>query len=199
MRTYQILPISGQPDWDKIPALAVDQVLWTPDFGISMIQQICYDRENLYVRQRAWERNIRAQLTQPLSPVCQDSCMEFFFGFGQDGRYFNMEYNPLGCLYLGFGGKRETRIRLVLKDEQARFQVKPQQLADGWALTYRIPLDFLRLFYPQLTLDPGLTFRANCYKCGDLTPDPHFLAWNPSTSPTPDFHRYQDFGEMTLV
>ncbi|MBR5570284.1 MAG: hypothetical protein IKW10_05250 [Oscillospiraceae bacterium] len=46
---------------------------------------------------------------------------------------------------------------------------------------------------------PDVGIRANCYKCGDLTPKPHYLSWNPVTSPNPDFHRPQDFGLMTLA
>ena len=42
MNTYVVTPIHGQPDWKSIPALAVDNILWLPDVGIRMIQQVCY-------------------------------------------------------------------------------------------------------------------------------------------------------------
>ena len=45
---------------------------------------------------------------------------------------------------------------------------------------------------------PGIHFRGNCYKCGDRTEHPHFLAWNPVHTPTPDFHRPEFLGEMIL-
>ena len=41
-----------------------------------------------------------------------------------------------------------------------------------------------------------MEMRANCYKCGDCTVQPHYLAWNPPTSENPDFHRPQDFGAL---
>ena len=72
------------------------------------------------------------------------------------------------------------------------------ELIGGWAAEYRLPLDFFRLFYPDFRLVPGIRFRGNCYKCGDRTEHPHFLAWNPVHTPTPDFHRPEFLGEMIL-
>ena len=94
MKEYVILKVNSIPDWNAVPVLAVDTILWEPDCGIRMTQQLCYDETALYVRQRAWEANIRAEYSAPLSPVHEDSCMEFFFAFGADERYFNFEINP---------------------------------------------------------------------------------------------------------
>ena len=58
--------------------------------------------------------------------------------------------------------------------------------------------EIFRLFYPDFRLIPGIHFRGNCYKCGDRTEHPHFLAWNPVHTPTPDFHRPEFLGEMIL-
>lgn len=198
MKTHRIPKIHGEPCWESIAPIAIDCVLWEPDCGIRMQQKLCYDENAIYVFQRAFERDIRAELTQPLSPVCEDSCMEFFFGFTEDGRYVNFECNPNGCIYLGFGGSRADRVRVVVEDEKARFSIQTRREADGWSLSYRLPLSFLRNFYPDLTLEAGRSLRANCFKCGDRTKNPHFLSWNPVTSETPDFHRPCDFGRMIL-
>jgi hypothetical protein len=39
---------------------------------------------------------------------------------------------------------------------------------------------------------------ANFYKCGDETPEPHFLSWNPIDLPKPNFHVPQFFGQLEL-
>ena len=132
MKTYSIPRTSGAPDWNSVPALAVDTVLWEPDCGIRMTQQLCYDETALYVRQRAWETAICAEYTAPLSPVHEDSCMEFFFALGADDRYFNFEINPNGCIELGFGPNRKNRIRICHKAEQETFQPRCVRTADGW-------------------------------------------------------------------
>ena len=76
---YPITKVTGRIDWDSIPALPVDKVSWTDDAGIRAQGQICHDSENLYVRMSAAEKHIRAENTTPLSPVHEDSCLEFFF------------------------------------------------------------------------------------------------------------------------
>ena len=116
-----------------------------------------------------------------------------------DGRYFNVEFNLNGCMFLGFGHGRADSIRLIPEDHKALFHVRTVRLSDGWELYYDIPLSFLRLFYPDYTLEPGRVIRANCYKCGDKTVREHYMMWNPTTSDTPDFHRPEDFGEMELA
>ena len=200
MKTYKIQRVHGEPDWETIPALAVDEVPWTEKTDIRMTQQIGWDENALYIHQRAWEKDIRAEHTSPLSPVCEDSCMEFFFSpVPADGRYFNVEFNLNGCMFLGFGHGRADSIRLIPEDHMALFHVRTVRLSDGWELYYDIPLSFLRLFYPDYTLEPGRVIRANCYKCGDKTVREHYMMWNPTTSDTPDFHRPEDFGEMELA
>ena len=196
MNTYTVMPINGQPDWEKIPSLAVDQVLWLPDIGIRMTQQVCYDADKLYVHQRAVEAHIRAEYTDLLSQVCEDSCMEFFLSPEGSGRYFNFEWNLNGCLCLGFRTDRKNAARLQLKNHKELFGFRGNKTPDGWEIFYEIPASFVQLFIPDFSLQPGKTLRANCYKCGDKTPEPHFLSWNPVTAQSPDFHRPQDFGSM---
>ena len=200
MKEYTITRVLGIPDWNAIPALQVDESPWTPTAGIRMMQQICYDETGIHIHQRAWETEIRAEGTSPLSRVCEDSCMEFFFApVPEDGRYFKVEFNLNGCVFLGFGHGRHDSLRIVPEDIKTLFSVETERLEDGGEIFYTIPLSFLTQFYPGYTLEPGRVIHANCYKCGDLTPNPHYLLWNPSTSAVPDYHRPQDFGRMVLA
>ena len=193
---YLIQKTEGEPDWNAVPRLAADRVLWTPDYGIRASGQICHDGRNLYVRLQAKEQSIRAEYTAPLSPVHQDSCLEFFFMPENDSRYFNFEINPNGCLHTGFGYNRTDRAVLFRKDAKELFGIRTERTPDGWDAAYRIPLAFLRIFQPDFAFAGGI--RANVYKCGDLTEHEHYCSWNPVTSGTPDFHRPEDFGVMTF-
>jgi len=47
--------------------------------------------------------------------------------------------------------------------------------------------------HPNLTFDK-LQAKANFFKCGDDTQQPHFLSWQPIDTPRPDFHRPEFFG-----
>ena len=199
MNHYEIENANGKPDWNKIHTLEVSDILWLPDAGIRMTQQICYDEQKLYIHQIAVESQIRAEHTELLAQVCEDSCMEFFFCPEADSdRYFNFEWNFKGALYLGWRTGRDQAVRLQLKDHKSLFNFHSIKTQDGWEIFYEIPVSFVQLFVPEFKLQPGKEIRANCYKCGDLTPKPHYLSWNPSTSANPDFHRPHDFGAMIL-
>lgn len=200
MESYYIQRTDSAPQWDVIPTLSLHNILWLPDANIRMTQQICYDDLAIYIHQRATEAHIRAMHHSPLVQVCEDSCMEFFFcPMPGDGRYFNFEWNLNGCLYLGFGTGRHHSVRLQPTEPTTLFDFHSNRTADGWEIFYKIPLSFIQLFFPDFRLQTGAAIRANCYKCGKLTAHPHYLTWNPSTSPTPDFHRPRDFGEMIMA
>ena len=191
---YFIRKITGNPAWENIPVIHIDHVLWTEDAGIRAQGQLCCDDENLYVHMQAIEKNIRAEYRQPLSPVFQDSCLEFFFQPEGGDRYFNFEVNPNGCMCIQIGPDRNDRINLVRNDAAEYFGVYAGRTSDGWEVFYRIPLEFIRFFYPGYVFDGDL--EANMYKCGDKTDKIHFLAWCSVETPTPDFHRPKYFGKM---
>ena len=198
MKTAIIPRVSQTPDWDAIPLLPIDTLLWSEPVDISAWAQICWNNRALYVRLSAREAQIRAEHTGPIGMPCQDSCLEFFFSpVPGDNRYLNFEFNPNCCLYLGIGSGGHDLVRL-LPGDTAIFHPQVLRTADGWNLTYEIPVSFIRRFFPQFTPAPGGTIRANFYKCGDLTPQPHFLAWNPVGCETPNFHCPEWFGQLTF-
>ena len=190
--SYRILKIKDRLNWEEIPVLDVDKVLWMEDAGIRAYGQLCADDENLYVHMRAVESDVRAELTAPLSPVFLDSCMEFFFSVDSGKTYFNFEINPNGCLNAQFGPKKTDRIDIVRKDAQEYFDIHADRTADGWEVFYRIPLDYIRLFYPDYQFKGKLA--ANFYKCGNKTVNRHYLSWSPVVLESPDFHCPEYFG-----
>lgn len=199
MKEYFVKAVENEPDWSAVPALQVDVALWRPDPGIRMTGQFCYNANTLFVHLRCVETHIRAELNDPLAPVCDDSCMEFFFSPDPNSdRYFNIEINPNGCIYLGFRKDRYLASRLVPPQIQNLLHIQPRYTSDGWEVFYRIPLDFIQLFCPAFRLESGFAFRANCYKCGGKTLQPHYLVWNPIDLPTPEFHCPQYFGKFIL-
>ena len=198
MNEYIIKRISGEPNWAEVPTLEVANIMWLPDVGIRMNQQVCYDDTGIYVHQKCVEANIRAEYTQPLSRVCQDSCMEFFVGIYEDAsRYVNIEVNPNGCTHMSLCEHRHNSIRLA-PDPKALLDMKTNRTEDGWELFYKIPASFLQLLNPSFQLVSGRIIPANCYKCGDLTVQPHYLCWNYIGTEKPDYHTPKYFGRMIL-
>ena len=200
MKTYTMQRCAGRPDWDNIPALAIDTLLWTDVCDVRAWAQVAYGDDALHIRLRAQETDIRCCEQGPLGMPCLDSCLEFFFSPAEgDLRYFNIEFNPGGCVYCGFGAGRGQSVRLMSDGVLAQFCPETERTEDGWAVAYRVPYSFIRLFFPDFRAEPGRAIRANCYKCGDKTVHPHYLSWNPVASQTPEFHRPQDFGAMVFA
>ena len=182
------------PDWEKIPSAVLEDTGWLPHCPISASAQLCHNGQDLFVRMEAVEPDIRATLANPLDQVCEDSCLEFFFApLAGDIRYFNFEVNPLGNIYIGFGGPRDTRVR-QLPINMAQFEISPFRTGTGWGITYRIPGSFIRTYMPEFVFTGEAA--CNFYKCGDLTPAPHYYSWSPMTCTHPDYHRRQDFGKL---
>lgn len=192
--SYTIVKTNGDIDWTEIQVLPINKVLWCENPGIHAYGQICYDEENLYVHMNAVEKNIRAEYTAPLSPVHEDSCLEFFFRIPGSENYFNFEINPNGCMCLQYGPSRAERIDIVKSDAMKYFDIHINRLPEGWELFYKIPLRFIRLFQSGYRFEGSLY--ANLYKCGDRTVKEHFLAWAPIDTEKPDFHRPEFFKEL---
>lgn len=195
MKEYTIVRRPADADWSLVPALAIDTWQCTEPLPISAQAQICYNEQALYVRLQAVEQNIRAELTGIYDMVCEDSCLEFFFCPKEgDPRYFNIEVNPNGAMFLGFGSSIPTLARLIC--EEPAIIPQSERTPEGWQTTYAIPYEFIRRFFPDFSPKPGSSMRANCYKCGDLTVQKHYLSWNPVPEDGFTFHRPAHFGIM---
>ena len=112
-----------------------------------------------------------------------------------DSRYFNIECNPNGCLFLGIGNNDHKLYRFVTENPD-RMPIKPKtaRIPGGWMCEYAVPFDFIRFFFPDFQPKSGWVMRGNFYKCGDLTEQEHYLAWNPVDLPEPRFHAPDHFG-----
>ena len=198
MKKYTVI-YTDTPDWARIPAAPMDELPWTERSGVRAYAQLCRTADALLLHLAAAERNIRAEERPPLGMPCRDSCLEFFFCPEEgDERYFNLEFSPSGCIYVGFGRSRTEHSRLLVNGAEELFAPRIKYTADGWEIFFRVPFAFIRTFCPAFSPLPGKSIRANFYKCGDETPAPHYLAWNRVESETPDFHRPQDFGLLTF-
>lgn len=195
MKEYTIVRRPEVLDWDKIPALQINELYNTPPVDVTAEARICYDEGALYVHLQAVEKNISAQYTGLLDEVSDDSCLEFFFcPIEGDSRYFNIEANPNGAMFLGFGPNVEELCRLI--QEEPVIAPKAEYTADGWKVTYSIPHSFVRRFFPDYAPAPGKSIRANCYKCCALKEPVHYLCWCSVVPQRCAFHNPSRFGTM---
>lgn len=196
MKEYTITRCQGAPDWETVPALQIDYLHNTPPVDIRAWAQMCYDDNALYIRLEAEEKDVRATYTGLLDEVCEDSCLEFFLSpVPGDKRYFNIEMNPNGAMYFGFGECCEQLIRLICQECPV---IVPEitRTEKGWFVTYSIPYWFLRLFFPEFNPVKGNAVRGNFYKCGGKTNPKHHMCWSPVVPRPFSFHNPDIFGTL---
>ncbi|HOW18141.1 MAG TPA: carbohydrate-binding family 9-like protein [Phycisphaerae bacterium] len=217
-RTYVVSrlsePMTIDADWDKpawkhVPPLELTQFMGErPEHFPRTQARLVYDDEAIYVIFRVEDRYVRAVAQKHHDAVCRDSCVEFFFTPGDDtaAGYFNMEMNCGGTTYFDFQViPRKNAIPIAPADlERVRIAhvlpkiVEPEIAGPTtWTVEYRIPFDILPRYYPGAKKPaPGVTWRANFYKCGDDTSHPHWLTWSYVDRPKPDFHVPSSFGTL---
>lgn len=211
MAVYVIARVESRPAFEALLLnsgcrdLEVGCAPWGGDYRPKTFAKVCHDGGALHVCMRSYEKDIRTAVREHEGKIHTDSCMEFFFSPCPDEgcEYFNMEMNPLGYLKFNYGSGRGGRIKTV--EDTSMYAVLATQSEDGdgayWQLVYSIPFDLIRSFAPSFEGKKGERIRGNFYKCGELAPCPHLLAWNPIDNrayPNPDFHRPEFFGEMVL-
>lgn len=163
--------------------------------------QICRTNNSLFLKFWVEEQHIRAIHTEDLSPVSEDSCVEFFCKIDGEDYYYNFEFNCIGtCLASSRRSRKEGKVYLT--DEELRCierlpslgrnEIESQSGNFAWELTVKIPFSVLKI----KTNRKNLSLSANFYKCGDKTPQAHYLSWSPILTEKPDFHRPEFFGEI---
>ena len=161
---------------------------------------IAVSATRLYVYFSVISKDLRAVHTTDLSPVADDSCVEFFMQVPGNDEYWNFEFNCIGTLNASHRINRPSPTRLNA-DQLASIKryascgVDPIENQEGtfcWDLTVSIPLSLLGLDADNL---PDF-IRGNFYKCGAKTLHPHYVAWNTVDTPNPDFHRPECFGTL---
>lgn len=181
-------------EWDKAQTADICINNWKQfDYVPKTEGRLLYNDYGIYVRLSTDEKPLLARHTKQNSPVCTDSCMEFFVRPNEnDPRYMNFEFNPFGTMYLAV---RTSRFDPVHPTEDKKyFEVQSYVDDNVWIHQFVIPFEFIDKIYGGHTK----TMFANLYKCGEHTQKEHYLSYLPLHPQQVDFHRSEYFGEFVL-
>lgn len=173
-----------------------DQYPYAPKTSI----RVARCEEGLALSFRVRGKDLRATALQDNGRSWEDSCVEFFVSSADGKDYYNIEITCIGSILLAYGPDRHSREQLPQVSRIIRRSSLPSEPVeiDGglhcWRVDVIIPWDVIGYDFANLPSE----LKVNFYKCGDLTAHPHFLTWNPVLTPTPDFHRPDFFGTLTL-
>lgn len=215
--TKKTLKVPYVPQLDDMPLESIENILeekgtrrtieslnWPEEFPYHPLTVFTAAHSDNYIYVEFFVRcnYLRAVNYLNNSPVCQDSCVEFFIEPKNDGRYWNFEFNCIGAINASTRNERHNPRRLT--DEElslvkrfASCGSRPFQEIEGlfaWNLIIAIPLDLIGVKYEG----KPLSMRGNFYKCASGSSQPHFLSWNPIDTPRPDFHQPGFFGDIIL-
>lgn len=195
--TYQARYTAGPPPklyssiWHDVPAALLDYS-WNGRIDPHSEVRCVWCDEGVVIRFSSEEHPINVQYFHHNDPVNRDSCVEVFLNpnESEDNRYLNFELNAAGVLHLQFG---DERCRKDIDDVEFQiFHIETHVSDLGWEARLVVPFSFLRLYYTDLKDE----WRANFYKCGDRTENPHYLCWAEIPTERPSFHQSKYFGRI---
>jgi len=208
----KFLPELDEMRIDEVGSYLIATTLWHPikclnwpdqfDYKPAVKFMIARSETDFYIHFKAEENEVKAVYITDQDPVWQDSCVEFFVQLPQEEGYANFEFNCIGTTLASKRSSRYENIRPFSTQEMASILRhaslgnKPltQEEKSIWELSVKIPFKILGISHTEKPAQ----LRANFYKCGDETAQPHYLSWSEISTPTPDFHRPEFFGILTI-
>jgi hypothetical protein len=172
--------------------------------------KLLYDDQNIYAIFRVQDRYVKAVAQTYDGNVWQDSCVEFFFAPWNEKpmQYFNFEVNCGGTGLLHYNRVPRRDFEVIDTADMGKIEIAHSlpRLVDPeitepvtWTLEYRLPIRMLEIYARCTHPRRGITWRANFYKCGDETSNPHWLTWSEITNNKLDFHQPQFFGVLEFM
>ena len=202
------------PVWNQAETLSVNS--FHPagsDHKPGVTVRALYDAKGIYVHFKVQDRYVRSIHTKSLDPVCQDSCVEFFFQPKPNTGYLNVEGNAGGtflCYFIEDHRRTPTGFEKYRPIDPSWFShirayhslpavVEPEITTPvEWKLEYFVPFALIEAYVGPLGPIPGQTWQANFYKCGDNTSHPHWGAWAPIGDEL-NFHQPSRFAPVTFA
>lgn len=199
---YEIKTITDISEIDKGNIAEINKYNWSGEYRPYAYGKLCYIKnQGFAVKLMCRETNPRAIYTEQNSPVCKDSCLEFFANFKPDIEglgYINFEGNANGSLLCCYG--TVVYPRQTIEDMGLEHPIPSViKTEDSWGYTVFLPLETIKAIYGNADYEIGDHIRGNFFKCGDDTDIPHFGSYTEIDFPHPSFHQPQFFADMVIV
>ena len=209
IRKFSSEEIAGEDFWEKIEPAKLSERPWKEyEYHPETQARLVMSEKGFHLLMTSCESFLRAEMTENNSPVCTDSCMEFFFAPRPEKSmdYINLEVNPRGVYFCATGGGRHDR---VFTDENLNRALNIRTWTESgsldsvsepqrWYVRADLPVDYLDTLFGRGDYSSGRVLRGNFYKCGDLTVHPHYCCWSGIGLPSPDYHCPDWFGELVI-
>jgi hypothetical protein len=201
----------NDPVWEGADTLKVDHFYaQSSDHRPVVRARLLHDQRGLHVLYDVKDRYVVAVNQGYQTPVCKDSCVEFFLQPRGDKGYFNFEINCGGQMLLYYiedarkapgGFAKYTKLPdadmdLVRIEHSLPEVVRPERTepTDWWMQAF-IPWELFERYTGGITPVSGSAWRGNFYKCADGSSHPHWASWSVVEGQL-NFHKPEYFGEV---
>ena len=220
MKNYNIVKFNNdtdyiESDWDSSfwnnaeEAVIENYREESKTFEVKSKIKLQYSEQGIYGIFHSDEMAIRAEVCGHNSGSCDDSCVEFFVKPSNSTvGYLNFEFTPLGFVHCShvIDWRRpngDIQEKKYLTDEDIKCiriesSFEKASAHDSWSLAFFIPFKLLKKYFDfdEKNLIDDQNWTVNFYKCGDLTEEPHWIAWNPVHEL--NFHLPECFGKLSF-
>jgi hypothetical protein len=176
------------------------------------LAKLLYSRQGIAGIFHVEDNFVRCVHNNYLDPVYKDSCVGIVLRPGQAAEYFSFEFNCGGAIRASFitiadDTKNGLKVFMPLsKRDGAAIRVyhslpaivDPEiAVPTVWILEFFIPFSVIGKFVCKPGNIKGDEWRANLYKCGDATSQPHWASW--VSLPSKNLQPPQNLGKIRFA
>lgn len=194
--------------WQEVPALDINMHMGEdPKFSPKTQAKLRYDKEHIYGIFKVEDKFVKCLVQEINGPVSTDSCVEFFFSPDASDplKYFNLEINCSGTPLFHYVTIPRKEYQEIDPEEIEKIEIAhsmpsivSSEITDDvtWTIEFKLPIHILTNYRNITPPAPGVKWKANFYKTGSKTSNPHYFTWNEVVNYRPDFHLPQFFGSL---
>lgn len=192
---YQIRKMQSRQEIDSCELFHINHYMWNSKRRPAVSGKMGYiPGEGFYVRMVCEEEKPLTTYTNYMDPVCNDSAMEVFLAFPEEGErlgnnvmYLNFEANSNGTLYAAYGKGRKGRSPMPA-DYLPLCDMQAEVGNESWSLAFLIPEAYLKKECGVKELNENTEMYCNFYKISETPEIEHYGSFHLIENPTPNFH-----------
>lgn len=202
---YHVKKIEQKEQIEQCERFSINQYMWNSKQNPTVYGWMGYVKgEGLFVKMVCEEKNPLRRYDKPGDPVYEDSAMEIFLAFPEEGEvlsnecmYTNFEINANGAMLANYGRGRADR-HSISEEQFAMTGVKAVVEGDKWHLEVLFPEAYLKELCDFESIKNGRSFYCNFYKISESEEILHFGSYSPIESEKPNFHLPVCFAEAKI-
>ncbi len=202
---YCVKRIQDKSQIEQCEPFAINQYMWNSTREPKAYGWMGYvEGEGLFVKMVCEERDPKRIYVNPQDRVYQDSAMEVFLAFLEDGEpltndcmYTNFEINSNGAMLANYGKGRRGR-QPISEQQYEMTGVHAVIEEEKWYLEVLFPESYLNQIADFEAVKAGKSFYCNFYKIAESEEIVHFGSYSPIESENPNFHMPICFAEAVI-